>query len=274
MYDVIIRNGEVVTEQGVVKKDVAVLGEKIAALGEPGTLGEAKKVIDAAGKYVLPGLIDPHVHIHHPFKGGHSCDDFYTATKSAAFGGDTTVCDFAIQWDKEKSIADTCAGRKEQFEGDSVTDFAFHACPTVASMDTIEGLKGLVDGDVPSVKLYMTYSKQGRMSDDAILYEALKVTAQHGGIVGVHAENDAMCCFYSDEYKKAGTATPTTSPCARTTWWRRRPSTGPSTWPRSPAAPCISSTCPASRAWSCCGRPGRRASTCTPRPAPTTRPRI
>lgn len=208
MFELLIQNGTVVTETGIYSWDVALSDGKIAAVGAHGTLGPAAKAVDASGMLVLPGLVDPHVHIHHPFKGGYSADDFYTATRSAAFGGVTTVCDFAIQWDRERSITDTCELRKSQFDGQAVTDYAFHACPTRSDSETLNQLPHIIAGGVPSMKMYMTYSRQGRMSDDAALYEALKVTAECGGIVGVHAENDAMCCYYSDEFKKAGRTSP------------------------------------------------------------------
>ena len=208
MFDLLIQNGTVVTHQGVFPWDVAISDGKVAAVGAHGTLGQGGQQVDATGKLVLPGLVDPHVHIHHPFKGGYSADDFYTATRSAAFGGVTTVCDFAIQWDKERSITDTCALRRSQFEGQAVTDYTFHACPTRSDSETLAQLPGIITSGVPSLKMYMTYSRQGRMSDDAALCEALILTAQYGGIVGVHAENDAMCCYYSDEFKKAGKTSP------------------------------------------------------------------
>ena len=208
MLDLLVRNGTVVTAEGSYPYDVAIQRGKVAAIGPHGTLGEAKETVDAAGKLVLPGLIDPHVHIHHPFKGSFAGDDFTSATRSAAFGGVTTVCDFAIQWDKTKSLTDTCALRKSQFEGQSITDYAFHACLTRSDAETIGELPGLIQGGIPSAKLYMTYSRQGRMSDDAALYEALRLTAQHGGIVGVHAENDAMCYYFSDAFKAAGKTSP------------------------------------------------------------------
>lgn len=208
MFDLLIQNGTVVTHEGSFPWDVAVQDGKIVAVGPHGTLGSAREILDAAGKLVLPGMIDPHVHIRHPFKGGYSADDFATATRSAAFGGVTTVCDFAIQWDKEKTLAETCALRRSQFEGQSYTDFTFHACLTRSDPETAAELPGLIAGGVPSAKLYMTYSRQGRMFDDAALCEALKVTAAHGGLVGVHAENDAMCCYYSDQYKREGKTSP------------------------------------------------------------------
>lgn len=208
MYDILIQNGTAVTAEGEIRQDLAVIGEKIAACGAPGTLGRARMVIDASGRFVLPGLIDPHVHIHHPFKDRFAADDPYTATCSAAFGGDTMICDFAIQWDKKISLRETCANRKAQFDGKAVTDFAFHACPTVAETETVHELAELMDHGVPSAKLYMTYSRQGRMSTDAILLEALQTAAHHGGLVGVHAENDALCCYYSDTFAGEGKSSP------------------------------------------------------------------
>ena len=208
MFDLLVQNGTVVLADGVYPYDVSIQDGKVASIGLHGTLGGAKETVDASGKMVLPGLIDPHVHIHHPFKGSFAGDDFDSATRSAAFGGVTTVCDFAIQWDKSKSLTDTCALRKSQFAGHSITDYAFHACLTRSDAETIGELPGLIAGGVPSAKLYMTYSRQGRMSDDVALYEALRITAQQGGIVGVHAENDAMCNYYADAYKAAGKTSP------------------------------------------------------------------
>ena len=212
MFDCIIKNGTVVTSEGTCPYDVAVSGEKIAAVGLRGTLGEAKQTVDAAGKLVMPGMIDPHVHIHHPFQGKYAGDDFYTATRSAAFGGVTTVCDFGIQWDKERCIRDTCAARKEQFSEGAVTDYDIHACPTRVDGETLEQLEEMIGDDTPSVKLYMTYSRQNRMASDAALLEALAITARKGGIVGVHAENDAMCCYFSDRFKAEGRTSPADFP--------------------------------------------------------------
>lgn len=208
MYDLIIKNGILVCPEESRAMDVAISGERIAAIGAPGSLEGAGCVIDAKGKYILPGLIDSHVHLNHPNKCGNIRDNYFTGTKSAAFGGDTMVCDFAIQWDKQKDIAETCENRRAVLEENSVIDFAFHACPTISAPETVHALSALIDGTVPSVKLYMTYSRQNRMSDDAILYEALKLTAQQGGIVGVHAENDWMCNYYSDQFAEEGKTDP------------------------------------------------------------------
>ena len=204
MYSLLITNGLVVTDQATFAADVAVEGGKIAAIGGRGTLGAAERTLDATDMLVLPGLIDPHVHIKHPCKGGMTPGDFYDASKSAACGGNTMLIDFAIQWDKQKSLAETVAWRRGDADPDVAIDYAVHACPTQSSMETVEGVAGLIASGVPSVKLYMTYSTQGRMADDGILLRVLQAAKEHGGIVGVHAENDAMCVFNETEFKAKG----------------------------------------------------------------------
>ena len=208
MLDTIIKNANIVTDKRTFQGEIGIKDGKIAEVVEGVLAEETLNIIDAEGKYVLPGLIDSHVHLNHPNKCGNIIDNFFTGTKSAAFGGDTAVCDFAIQWDHDRSITETCEIRRKVLSEHSVIDFAFHACPTVSSKDTVDELRELINGTVPSVKMYMTYSRQNRMSDDAILYEALKMTAENGGIVGVHAENDAMCNYFADEFAKEGKTSP------------------------------------------------------------------
>lgn len=208
MWSLLIKNGLVVTHQATMAADIAVEGEKIAAIGSWGTLGEAENVaesvLDATGMLVLPGLIDPHVHIKHPCKGGMTPGDFYDASKTAACGGNTTLIDFAIQWDKAKSLGETVDWRRSDADPDVAVDYALHACPTRSSMETVEEFAGLIRSGIPSLKLYMTYSAQGRMADDGVLLRALEEAKRHGGIVGVHAENDAMCIFNEAEFKAKG----------------------------------------------------------------------
>lgn len=204
MWSLLIKNGLVVTHQTTMAADIAVQGEKIAAIGSWGSLGEARTVLDARGMLVLPGLIDPHVHIKHPCKGGMTPGDFYDASKTAASGGNTTLIDFAIQWDKEKTLAETVSWRRGDADPDVAIDYAVHACPTRSTMETVEAFAGLIQSGIPSLKLYMTYSTQGRMADDGVLLRALEEAGKHGGIVGVHAENDAMCIFNEAECKARG----------------------------------------------------------------------
>ncbi len=216
MLDKIIKNGLIVSSSMIFKGDIGVFDGRIVEVSEKEIKDDATEVIDASGKYVIPGLIDSHVHLNHPNKCGNIRDNFFTGTKSAAFGGNTTVCDFAIQWDHDLTIKETCNLRRDTLNKHSVIDFAFHACPTVSSKETVDELKDLVNGTVPSIKMYMTYSRQNRMSDDAILYEALKMTAKNGGIVGVHAENDAMCNYFADKFAEEGKTSPHFFPLCKT----------------------------------------------------------
>lgn len=200
MFDLIIKNGTLVTAEWSAKGDLAIKNGKIAVIGE--RINDAAKIIDAKGKLVMPGLIDPHVHISQTFKDQKSADDFHTGTISAAYGGNTTIIDFATQWDKSYDLVQTLVNRRNLADGDVVIDYSLHACPTKSSEDTITILSKLMDMGVPSFKVYLTYKKQGRMMDDAMLYEMLKKIGEIGGLLGVHAENQPMADYYESYFLK------------------------------------------------------------------------
>lgn len=200
MFDLIIKNGTLVTAEWSAKGDLAVKNGKIAAIG--GGITNASKTIDAEGKLVMPGLIDPHVHISQTFKDQKSADDFHTGTVSAAYGGNTTIIDFATQWDKSYDLVQTLLNRRNLADGNVVFDYSLHACPTESSEDTITILSKLMEMGVPSFKVYLTYKKQGRMMDDAMLYEILKRIGEIGGLLGVHAENQPIADYYEDYFLK------------------------------------------------------------------------
>lgn len=204
MLDIIIKNGTIVNHDKTIKADICISDEKISEICEGGCNKSAKRVIDAKGLYVLPGVIDPHVHIKHPFKGGFSGDDFYTATVSAAHGGTTTLMDFAIQWDKQKTLKETLKKRKDEFAGNAVIDYAFHICSTKSTAENVSDMADIIQDGTPSFKLYMTYSKQGRMSDDGVIFNVLEQTGKYGGILGVHAENDSMISFNEELFVGQG----------------------------------------------------------------------
>jgi dihydropyrimidinase len=208
MFDLLIRNGSLVTPDGTFNSDLAVKEGKIAAVGAEGTLGAAKQVLDASGRLVFPGLVDPHVHIAHPFAKGVSMDDFYTATVSAAHGGTTTLIDFAIQWDKSLSLMECIRKRRDQADGLSVIDYGLHACPTLSTEETIQAAGDVIRSGAPSFKIYMIYRKQGRMVDDAVLYGLLQEVKKHGGMVGVHAENAAIAEFNEETFLRRGDRSP------------------------------------------------------------------
>jgi dihydropyrimidinase len=200
MIDLLIRNGLVVTPEGVSRAEIAIAGEKIVAMAAWGTFREARTVYDAAGKYVLPGLIDSHVHMAHPFRGQPSDDDFYTGTVAAAHGGTTTVIEFAIQWDKSRSVPEVIAARRAQAERDVVVDFSFHGTPTKPGQETIASVTECVKMGVPSFKVYMVYRNQGRMADDALLLALIEEMKAQNGLMMVHAENCAICDANEEAY--------------------------------------------------------------------------
>lgn len=215
MYDLLIRRGKLVTAERSFQADIAIQGGKIADIAQDIDPTLAKEVIDAGGQMVLPGLIDPHVHIKQRFGDGFAADDFYTATVSAAFGGITTVLDFAIQWDKAYDLQQTVQMRLAQFARDSVVDYGVHACPTISSQATIDAMPNVVASNVPSFKVYMTYSRQNRMADDGVIYNMLRQSVPLGAWVGVHAENDALTRFNEEACIQRGETSPHYFPIAK-----------------------------------------------------------
>lgn len=208
IIDLLIRNGVVVTPEATIEADVAIVGEKVFALGERGSFSQAKQEYDAKGKFILPGLIDPHVHMAHPFKGQPSVDGFFTTTVSGAFGGTTTIIDFAIQWDKSRSVKELIQQRIADAENEVVIDFGLHATPTKSCEETIESIEAAMQLGVPSYKVYMIYRSQGRMVDDGILYRLLEEMGKGEGILMVHAENAPIAEYNQELFVSQGHTQP------------------------------------------------------------------
>jgi len=207
MIDVLVRNGTVVTPDASFPADIAVTGERIAAVGQPGSFSGARQELDARGKLVLPGLIDAHVHLSHPFKGQPSDDDFYTGTVAAAHGGTTSIVEFAIQWDKSQLLPEIIATRRRLAEGEVVVDFGFHGTPTKPGDETVASVAEAIKLGVTSFKVYMVYRNQGRMADDALLLALIQEATARDGLMMVHAENcpisEANEAAYVAQGKKA-----------------------------------------------------------------------
>jgi dihydropyrimidinase len=193
MLDLIIRGGDVVTPQGVARCDVAVKGETIAAVAAPGTLdASATRAIDAAGKIVIPGGIDPHVHMHHQW--------ILPVGMAALWGGTTTLIDFAY-W-RADGIRAAIESRDKDFVGKSSCDWAYHL---MASSDPPASHMGelaeAIEAGYPTVKLFTTNilpSRQGRMVDYGDIWEIFKVLAARGGLGVIHAEdNDLVMHMYA-----------------------------------------------------------------------------
>jgi dihydropyrimidinase len=184
---VLIRGGRIVTAADDYVADLYVEDETITMIGESLDL-TADKVIDAAGKYVLPGCIDPHTHLDMPFGGTVTIDDVEAGQTSAAFGGTTCHVDFIIQ-PQGHTFAAALEEWRAKAAGKQVIDMGYHMAVTdLENGGTLEELATLPDQGITSYKLFMAY-KGALMVDDATLFKTMEVAAQTGALVMVHAEN-------------------------------------------------------------------------------------
>ena len=186
-FDTIIKNGSVVTATDTYTADIAVSGGKIVAVGSDLASQNATKILDASGKLVLPGGIDVHTHLDMPFGGTTSADDFETGTRAAAFGGTTTLIDFAIQY-KGQPLRQAFDTWMSKASSKAVCDYAFHCIVTDISGGQLSEMNDLVHEGVTSFKLFMAYPGVF-MLDDGSIFKALQRTASNGGLVCMHAEN-------------------------------------------------------------------------------------
>jgi dihydropyrimidinase len=204
-FDLIIRGGTVATASDTFQCDIGISDGRIAALGE--NLGSAAEVVDARGKLVLPGGIDSHVHIAQPSGPGIvMADDFASATRSAAFGGNTMVLPFAMQ-QKGESLRDVVTSYHAKAEGRCYVDVAFHLIIADAS-DAVLGqeLPALVEDGYTSFKVFMTY--EGLALSDLEMLNVMSVARETGALVMVHAENYDAIRFLTDRLERAGKTAP------------------------------------------------------------------
>jgi dihydropyrimidinase len=189
----LIKNGTVISATGRSAFDVLVDGERIAALLEPGSAmaesiaRSAEQVIDARGKYVVPGGVDVHTHMELPFGGTAASDTFETGTRAAAWGGTTTIVDFAVQRTGER-IQDGLDAWQEKAAGNCAVDYGFHMIVGGVDDDSLKALDGLVDEGITSFKLFMAYPGVF-YSDDGQILRAMQKAAGNGAMIMMHAEN-------------------------------------------------------------------------------------
>jgi dihydropyrimidinase len=204
-FDIIIRGGTNATASDIFQCDIGISGGRIAALGE--NLGAAAEIIDAAGKLVLPGGIDSHVHIAQPSGPGIvMADDFASATRSAAFGGNTMVLPFAMQ-QKGESLREVVTSYHAKAEGRCYVDVSFHLIIADAS-DAVLGqeLPALVEDGYTSFKVFMTY--EGLALSDMEMLNVMSVARDTGALVMVHAENYDAIRFLTDKLERSGKTAP------------------------------------------------------------------
>lgn len=189
MNDLLVKNGLVFLKGKWVKTNLAVLGEKIVYIGDE--IQESKEVIDAEGLKVLPGLIDPHVHFELNCGRVTSCDDFYSGSVAAAYGGVTTYVDFLDPTrnaeELEKSYYERIALAKK-----SVVDYHMHACIREPNGDLEEYVKTVVKLGMRTIKLFTTYSDTHRRTYDKDIIELLKLSKKYKVMICVHIENDDL----------------------------------------------------------------------------------
>ncbi|MDX6223456.1 MAG: dihydropyrimidinase [Frankiales bacterium] len=189
----LIKNGTVISATGRSAFDVLLDGERIAALLEPGSAmaesiaRSAEQVIDARGKYVVPGGVDVHTHMELPFGGTAASDTFETGTRAAAWGGTTTIVDFAVQRTGER-IQDGLDAWQEKAAGNCAVDYGFHMIVGGVDDDSLKALDGLVDEGITSFKLFMAYPGVF-YSDDGQILRAMQKAAGNGAMIMMHAEN-------------------------------------------------------------------------------------
>ena len=187
--DSLVRGGRVVLPEAGAPftADVAIQDGVVLGLLAPGADVEADNVWDASGHLVLPGAIDPHVHVSWPYLDSRTRDNYALATRAAAAGGTTTIIDFAIEG-RESPLAALHA-RRAQAEGQAVIDFSFHVVVSDATPEVLDEIAEVVAEGVTSFKLYMTYRRRGLAVSDETLSAVAKRAAELGAVVGVHAED-------------------------------------------------------------------------------------
>jgi dihydropyrimidinase len=200
-FDLVVKGGSVATTEGVSSMDIAVHGGVITALGQ--NLPRGLRTIDAAGKLVLPGGVDAHCHIQQLSGGGlMNADTFETATRSAAFGGTTTVISFAAQH-RGGRLQDVVENYSRFAAAGAVTDYAFHLWISDPTPEALEhDLPRLIESGHRSIKIFMTYDRV-RLLDEQVL-DVMMVARKYGALVCAHAENHGMIKWMADRLVSRG----------------------------------------------------------------------
>ena len=201
----LIKGGTVVNADASTTADVLVDGERIALIGTE-LDAPADRTIDASGKLVIPGAIDVHTHMELPFGGTFAKDTFETGTRAAAFGGTTTIIDFAVQA-KGKSLREGLDAWHAKAEGKACVDYGFHMIMSDVTDDTLAEMDALVGEGVTDFKLFTAYPGVF-FSDDGAIFRAMQQTAKNGGLILMHAENGLAIDVVAAQNAEAGNTDP------------------------------------------------------------------
>ncbi|GAB2987255.1 dihydropyrimidinase [Amycolatopsis acidiphila] len=183
----LIKGGTVLSPTGGTSADVLIEDERVVAVTAPGVFDNADTVLDATGKYVMPGGIDAHTHMEMPFGGTFSADTFETGTTAAAWGGTTTIIDFAVQA-KGTSLVSTLDKWHEKADGNCAIDYGFHMIVSDVNDSTLKEMGTCIDAGVSSFKMFMAYPGVFYSTDGEIL-RAMQKATETGSTIMMHAEN-------------------------------------------------------------------------------------
>lgn len=208
LYDLVIKNGTVVTAEATFEADVGIQGEQIAAVGRD-LAGE--RTLDASGKLVTPGAVDIHVHLQMPIGDFVSTDDFYSGTVAAAHGGTTAIVDF-VERASGETMVEAIAARRALADSAAVIDYGLHMTIGPAEIDLLDQVPAALDAGCLSFKLYMAY---GLRLDDGQLLRAFEAIRDVGGLPVVHAENWDVICALVARNLAAGRTSPHWHPRSR-----------------------------------------------------------
>ena len=202
----LIKNGRIITATDDYIADILIDGEIIVAIGK-NLANNAETIIDASGKLVLPGGVDPHVHLDMPFMGTFSSDSYETGTRAALYGGTTTVIDFILQQQGNSLHAalDEWNGRAN---GNAVGDYSFHMAVTDFNENTKQEIKSIIETEgITSFKTFMAY-KGALMIDDHQMVGLMEEVKKHGGMINVHATNGDMIDELIQQHREEGKLAP------------------------------------------------------------------
>jgi len=202
----LIKNGRIITAADDYVADIYIEGETIQTIGKNLSVNPAQ-TIDAAGKLLFPGGIDPHVHLEMPFMGTYSSDTYETGTRAALFGGTTTVIDFVLQ-QQGNSLQAALAAWKSRSDNNCVCDYSFHMAVTDFNADTKKEIQTMIEEEgITSFKTFMAY-KGALMIDDRQMIGLMQEVKKHGGLINVHATNGDMIDFLIAKHKAEGKLSP------------------------------------------------------------------
>ncbi|HIG24948.1 MAG TPA: dihydropyrimidinase [Acidimicrobiia bacterium] len=208
----LIKNGTVVSATGRHAAEVLVDGATIVALLQPGSdtalaaEAGAEEVIDATGKYVIPGGIDSHTHMELPFGGTAASDTFETGSRAAAWGGTTTIIDFAVQT-YGQNVRDSLEAWFAKAEGECAVDYGFHMILGDINEASLKEMDTLVGEGISSFKLFMAYPGVF-YSDDGQILRAMQVAANNGSLISMHAENGIAIDVLAEQAASRGDTGP------------------------------------------------------------------